>query len=516
MLLTLLVLSILPEHILFSGSNHILFLNNSQYSLIIAQRSTNNTIVCRGSSIYNLTFGENTFNNTLYNCTIYGVISSLHNAENNVINASGNYSFSFADNSSNVGIGYYLHVIVYDKNESDYGVARFVEILPRKIVEENPGLISMYVPMSRVIATANQFNYTLPRFGIQLNASINGSAYFPIEAKQIYKNRIINFNPYEYYTPYSGYDQVVQYYFNITKNILYKPAYIQPLFPFADIFPANKPVLLRFLIEFYNKSSNQFLIMSAPQSWPANVVAKYYNVSNGVFTYNAGFEKPGAYGFDTILNTPYDHENSTSPFYSVGISYCSPWGAAINESGYYPFVYPYLHSYYVFWITNSSCNFGPIISGSNIIINCLGAAVNENLTDFVISDAKNVTIENCKLYGNGINASNSEVKLINITFIAKNYSNIAVSLHNSNLTISNVSFEGYNYINVISGNLSIMGMENYGHLQTTVQNVSPATYTSSTTMPLRPYALVLFIALFAFGIIVSIIVFIFATLFLFD
>lgn len=435
-----------------SNASYILPFNAS---LVFEPGISNSIVACKNTSVFNVTFSSNTFNNTVENCSISGQIINREGAQNNLINDTFNASSISFEARSNIAVGHFFHLIVHNLT-GGRSVARFIEILPKQLVLHGPELIAMYVPITVAEKVAESFNYTLPRFGLQLNGSCNYSCYFPVESELIMPNGTINYNPYYYYTPYSGFDQVDSTYFNASKNVVYQPAYLEPSSILFDaILPAGKPVYWNFTIAIYNKSPNEFLFVNVPQSFTnGSVVATYYNVTNGTVSYDAGIQPPGTNYFDAIFNTPYDHENTTSEFYSVGLSYCSD-GQAIDKPGYYPFAYNTLHAAYVFWITNKSCNIGVQVGVNNVTINCKGGYVKENDTDFVVTDAKNVTIENCWLYGNGILASNSQLRLYNVSFVANSSDNFAIRLDNSELLMSNVSFSGFSVINANSSSLGI-------------------------------------------------------------
>ncbi|MGC9037602.1 MAG: hypothetical protein ACP5IK_02740 [Candidatus Micrarchaeia archaeon] len=472
------------------NSNQTVFLGSGNYSLAFSTNTYNCKVVCRQGSIINdVVFGNDTFNNTLQNCTVFGNVLSMHNAENNLLNVTGNYSLAFADNSSSIGIGHFFHLLVLNQT-GGYSVARFIEILPKRLVDVAPYLIAMYVPMSEVYAVAKQYNITLPSWGLQTNASSNGSTVFPIESELIYKGKVVNFNPYFYYTPYSGYDEISETTFNASSNVVYKPPYMAPSsIYFDEIFPAGKPVYWNFSVSIFNKSSNIFEMRNSPQSFPnGTIVATYHNITNGTVSYYAGIQKPGTYAFLGMFFTPYDHENTTSPFYSVGLAYCSDV-QTIHLSGYYPFVYNSLTAFHVFWRTDKPCNIGATIVESNVTINCKGGYANETKVDFVVENANNVTIENCRLYGNGIAATNSQVRILNTTFIATNSSSVAVVANNSAIIMRNVSFEGFSNLLNATGSLKIEKAPANSNASATgsISSISTSIAPTSTTAYAQPY-----------------------------
>ncbi len=438
-----------------SKSNQTVFLNNANYSVVFNSGVYNCKVVCDNAHIGSLVFGNNTFNNTLENCSLGGNVLSMHDAKNNLLNATGNYSLEFSDNSSSVAIGHFFHLLVLNST-GGLSLARFIEILPKQLVKVSPFLVSMATNISDVYSAARKINYTLPAWGLQINASSNGSTYFPVESELVFKNKRINFNPYLYYSPYSGYDEVSETTFNASENVVYKPPFIMPTSViFHEIFPANKPVFWNFSVTIFNKSENIFELRNTPQSFPnGTIVAVFHNLTNGTISYSPGIQKPGTYAFLGMFSSTYDHENTTSEFYSIGLSYCSNF-QLIRVPGYYPFVYNSLTSFYVFWRTNGSCNVGASITASNVTVNCRGGYAKENKTDFIVENARNVTIENCKLYGNGISAINSQVRILNTSFVATNESSRAVEANNSAISMYNVSFSGFSGLLNTTGDLEI-------------------------------------------------------------
>ncbi|MEM4072192.1 MAG: hypothetical protein QXZ38_01280 [Candidatus Micrarchaeaceae archaeon] len=423
-------------------------ISSTSPALVFESNATNNLVDCDGhgiSSTVAVIFGNNTYNNTVVNCSINGAIVSMHNAQNNLINVSGTYSLDFYGNGSNVGLGNFVHLLVYARG-TNFSVARFIQIMPKALMGMPCNLISMATTKSYLENCIKPFNYTLPRFGIYYpNTSSNGSSYFPVEAEQIYKNKIINFDPYVLYSPYLGYDMVSFTYFDATSQSTFRPTYIMPLIYPYEIFPAYRDMHINFTIIFHNYTRySKFRLLNGWQNDPNNTLAAtFYNLTNGTLSYDAGVLKPGFYQNILLLDTPYEHENSTTLEYSVGLSYCADNNPGIVESGYYPFAYNSLRDVNVFWFSSNQCSLGARISASNVTVNCMGGSINATEYDFEVYGSSNVTIENCVGYGRALYAYSSKVNLTNDTFIANSANQTAIVANLSTVSLHSVNFFGY-------------------------------------------------------------------------
>jgi hypothetical protein len=480
-----------------NGSSNTYIMNSSlscaNNTVIFGIGAHSNMLDCNSHTINSnstaILFLNNSFNNTLANCTINGYIMSMHNAQNNIVNSTGNYKLEFYDNTSNIALGNFFHLLLYGPG-GEYTVARFIQIMPNMLAEEAPYVVAMNINMADFISVAKAHNITLPRFGLFPNTSSNGSSYFMLESEQISKNKTINFNPYLYSTPYWGYDILGYTRFNISKNVVYKPTYIRPFIYQNEIFPVNKPIYWNYTIIFNNQTKTDKLrLLNGWQGDPnATVSATFYNVTSGNFTYEKGYQKPGLYEFIALLDTPYDHENSTTEAYSVGLSFCVGNGGSITSPGYYPFAYNSLNLTNVFWLTNKICPVGMSIGASNVSINCRNGFVKSTYMDFEASYQKNITIRNCTLYGNGILARSSNITVYNTTFIASNSTNRAIFANYSNIYMYGVKFvnftkpiESYNSIIQISNNTITTSSSNTTTSTIFTTKTSISTITPTTT-----------------------------------
>ncbi len=253
----LLFLSIFPAFVLASSAIYI-STNSSEYTLNSIAVSvnflpgtSNSTLFCTQSGYIKgmLVFANNTYNNTIENCTIDGTVLSMHNAQNNLINSSGKYSMLFLDNFSNIGIGSIFRFRAY--SSKNFTTGSFLQIFPDALFKT---LQMSYDGFTKqhILSDARIINYQLPRFGIYPNQSSNGNSNFVVEGEQVYKNRSINFNPYVIMTPYLGDDVLMISHFNATLGGALYPTWISPQTPSYAILPANKPVFRNFSIICHN------------------------------------------------------------------------------------------------------------------------------------------------------------------------------------------------------------------------------------------------------------------------
>lgn len=457
------------SQIIISSNFRTIFLNASIYSpndtVVFAANASNNTLDCRGFSISSsnvaVLFSNFSYNNTLLNCSINGAVLSLHGAMNNLINATGNYSLNFSDNSSNVALGNFFRLVLLSTNETNYTIGRFIQIMPKALALKAPYVVAMNIKMKDFLAAAESHNITLPRFGAYPNSSCNYSCNYKIESMQVYKNKKISFNPYYFDTPYWGYDILADATFNVTPNAsyTYKPTYIKPWIYQYEIFPQNKPVYWNYTIVFHSPTAwNKLRLLNGWQGDPnATLAAEFYNISSGLFSFKVGVQKPGVYEFIAILNDPFEHENSTTETYSVGLSFCGDNGT-ITKPGYYPFAYNTLRPISVFWFQNYACKTGINVGSSNVSIDCRGGYLNTKNVDVSINGYKNVSISNCFLYGNGINAVGAEINISNTTFISNSANDLGIYALNSQIEISNSRFIGYkNSILGLNSSITFIG-----------------------------------------------------------
>lgn len=467
-------------------------LHSDSSILSFAQGVENSTVICGNhtlSSPIPVLFWNETHNNTITNCTINGEVLSMHEAQNNLIRVNGSYALSFADNTSNIGIGYYFHLLVYAE-DNNFSVARFIQIMPKSLVDADPGLVSESIRPSDARHVAEEINYTLPRFGmyyptVATTNSSSGDSYFAVESEEVSKSGIRKFDPYTFYSPYLGYDEIAQTYFNATSGATYRPTYLQTRMITYSLLPAGTHVLLNFTIVFHNHTSySKLRLFDGWQLDPdARLLNTYYNLTNGTYSYDAGQLSLGIHAYILLLDTPYEHENSTSLAYGVGLAFCYEGTPGIGTPGYYPLVYNSLTEANVFWPSDRSCRIGARIQADNVTIDCRGGDINSSEVGLIVSASNYTTIENCRIRGNGVQLSHAMgAKLYNNIFVANNADEYAINAAYSQISSYNNSFEGYH--NPIITSNSTINNQTYASTIPYTIITTVATTTTAITVPI--------------------------------
>ena len=459
-----------------SNATYILHSNLSctnSYGIIFPAGTRSARVDCAGFEILGenaLLFGNDTFNNTVSNCTFDGIVYSAHNATNNLI-ASIGANPEFMDNSSMLRRGNYYHLAIYANNFTNTSIADFVQIFPYDLVAKAPYLISMGTSLLQAQAASARSNVTLPAFGVYPQENVNASRYFMVENQSLSENSTTTFGPYYLYSPYVSHDNTADNIFNASYGAHYYPTFIYPHpYPYV-IMPANKPVYWNFTIYSHmNTSSSTLRLLNGFQNDPnQTLAATLYNVGNGTLRYDIGLQSPGLHYFIGLLDTPYEHMNTTSITYSVGITYCSSVGVGILEPGYYPLAYGSVRPLRIFWLANGTCATAIPIYSDNVTVDCKNGTINSSQVGVRIENSRNVTIENCNLHGSGVNVSNSEqVQIINDRFYASNKTSYGIYNLNSQVGINSSQF--YNF----STNRTIISAQ------------QPAMQSKATTVPSKP------------------------------
>jgi hypothetical protein len=435
------------------GSNHLI---NANYcagaSVSFLAGTSNSSFYCgKNISLSSVVFGNNTYNNTLYNCTFSNaIVESLHNASNNLISPYGNYTFKFVDNISNIALGY-LFVFVPLNSSDRVGIQGFASVMPYNFAESNPSLsLSQQTSQAELINAALKEKYPIPRFGIyapgQVTSGVNVT--FKLETSQIYKNRTINYNPYWFICPYWGWDELTFKTFYIHSNIHFTPTLIYPNMEEDIQYPDNTNIFWNYTIIKYDNAPNMTLYF-----WKGYQVAPFgkvmhamYNVTNGTVSYDRGIQSLGVHETIAVLKSPeaMEHDNSTTETYGVGLSFCTDEIPPITLPGYYSLAYGSLHMLNTFTITNQTCATPLSIIANNVTIDCKNGTINSTKTSVLINEGTNITIENCNIYGNAFYIySSKNVKIINSNLYANTKNETAITAIYSSVIIKNVTFNGY-------------------------------------------------------------------------
>lgn len=472
----------------------------------------NSSFYCsRSDLVGNVTFGQNTYNNTLYNCTFSNSrILSLKNASNNLASPYGNYSLGFYGNRSNIAIGYFFNFV--SLNMSGFPAPEgFIGIFPYSIVLKNrvaAGLQNLNFSMIENIS--NVYGIPLPRFGVITPMGLGHlNTHFLLDVKQIYRNKVLSFNPYWIIVPFWGHDILSFKVFNITGNMNYTPTYIKPDMVEGAQLPDNTNVYWNYTIVKYSHAPNMTAYLwSGYQVDPnGNIIDIVHNVTNETIHFDRGIQTPGIYETIGVLKSPsaMEQDNSTTETYSIGISYCTQNEVPITNSGYYTLAYDSLHLLNTFTTSEITCENALTIYANNVTLDCNGGRINSTNQSIFGIGSDNLTIKDCNIHGNGLllkNAKNASIS--DSSFYANAFTNIAVNATQSSLRLSNVSFYGYSKANAIiskNSEITYSGTAFYNGTPTSENQTHTAVNTtnSTTTLPLyiNDSTVYLFVAAFA-------------------
>lgn len=478
------------------GSNSVQALPGTckSYSIVFSNSSYNNKLVCNagaGQDIYRVAFGANSYNNSIVNCTFGGaVITSMHDAENNLISPYGNYTLNFTDGSSNIAVGYYLTFVPRDASRAIVP-QYFASTSPYSLANLSIGRFNnQEITWNQVESIAAEHNYSLPRFGVNLPTNSSGAISFPVETEEISASGKKSFNPYWFICPDWGYDILSYAKLNITRNTNFTPLFIKPDYMANIQLPDKTNIYWNFTTANYSNSSDVLAIIFRGYQFGPNIsIAKA--VQNFTFrnlSYDAGMQKPGIYQFIGELRSTYGNSfvqsNSTTLNYAVGLAFCTQDQLPIEVPGYYSMAYSTLTKLDVFYPSNSICQNALTITGSNITIDCKGGEINSTNTSIIVQSADNVTLENCKIYGNSVYGSSASIDIVNSSLIADNASNVAFSGSFSQIRLYSTSVSGYEKYSTMQ-NSSIVSMSGTGHGEANTA-VTAAAHSSTTIQPAPP------------------------------
>lgn len=443
-----------------TGSCNIIFSTTQNYTL--GQNCTGSTLnvldgvsqaklyCAPGSSISAVVFGNNTYNNTLYNCTFADAkITSMKNARNNIISPYGSYNTSFFGNTSNLGIGYYF-TFVPKGPTGNYSLQGFSAVMPDQLVIFNPGVGgSQQTNYTDIVQDAEQHNYTLPRFGDYPPGPVFlGPKSFALEVYKVYKNHTYDYNPYFFISPFWGWDELTFKVFNITSNMNFTPTLVYPRMTENVQFPDNTSIYWNYTVVKYSNATNMtFYFWSGYQVSPVGrIMHIVHNVTSGNYNFDRGIQEPGIHETIAVLKSPEfkEHDNSTTETYGVGLAFCTQEEPPLFMSGYYTMAQKYLGLLNTFFPSNQTCTNALDIVNSNIIINCEGGTINSTNNTIYLMNGNNDEFENCNIKGNAINAlDSSNIRILNSTIMANNESNIPFVLNKSSLDLYSTKVYGY-------------------------------------------------------------------------
>lgn len=510
------------------ASNATFVMNNSQctaINIVFARGVANSRLECNNislSSRSNIIFSGLNNEDYLFNCSFNGAKIILGNDSFADIVSPLSTDFIPVYNGSNVSltVGYFLNISVFEPFGSNtvaaFGnrIAAFGYILPlfNNSIHINNTQLQMVPSFSTYISNLiSKLNKTM-QFGVygqnqteiytnfthKTYGNIFGYKKFMLPSYTLTNNGIIHYNPYAIEYSFLGYDQLVMYYLNITKNTNLMPVYIEPIYPKFNynIIPDNgqRNITIKWLVAvppqdlnwnfsayLYRYSTSIGFVSNPLNNSIQNGTSlvklllfpskNYSNYENGTYMFYLNYSTKIGIGLNSsiILLPGYIPgegnfiQDSTTPSFSYGLSFCSTFvnttsiNNYINKKGTYTMtnrLFPLSGAAPV--LVNASCYVGAYINGTNITINCNNGTIVDTHYAFIINKAKNVKLSKCNIYGDGILISNSTGISVYNTAIYPTAESSAygIDLYNS----SNVNFTGvkifkgfsYPYLNINS------------------------------------------------------------------
>ncbi len=364
--------------------------------------------------------------------------------------------------------------------------------------------------------TAIYFNFTRKRYG-----NIFGSKVFMVPAYSLTRNGMVNYNPYAIEYSFISYDQLVMYFLNITRNTNLTPVYIAPVYPKFNyyILPDNgkRNMTIKWLVAvppqdanwnfsayIYRYSTALGFVMNPLNTSIANgtYVEKLLSFpssnangsyANGTYVYYLSYRQKTGIGLNSSIilmpgRIPGEGkfiQDSTTPSFSYGLGFCSTQfnstriSSIIDVSGTYTMVsqlFPVSQTAPV--LVHAPCYIGAYITGKNITINCNNGTINALYYGFVISNATNVSLYGCRIFGNGIKISNStHVSITNTEIIPTNASSA------NGLSIYNSSHVYFADLKIFSGFSSPYTSVNSVNVSFYNSNISFKNETTTTIVP---------------------------------
>ncbi|MHB1830304.1 MAG: right-handed parallel beta-helix repeat-containing protein [Candidatus Micrarchaeaceae archaeon] len=281
---------------------------------------------------------------------------------------------------------------------------------------------------------------------------IEGWKTFPLPQYMISRNGTVNYNPYEIDYSFLAFDQLVTFRLNITGNLNLTPMYIQPIYPTFNwnIVPDNggRSITIKYLFavppQDLNWNFTAYLYRYDPTEFVVNPVAQgvgshsalyrafkfpdnsYSENSNGTLIFHINYTTPIAIGLNssimtaqgTILGLGSFVQDSTTPSFSFGLGYCAmPYNTSgypinyitVSKSGEYTMTGELLPlaASALPQLVNEACSTGIVISGNDIVINCDNGTINDTGQGIIIENSSNISLNYCRIHGNGIEINNS-------------------------------------------------------------------------------------------------------------
>lgn len=482
---------------------------NSSFTCAGAQLSSSSTV----------TF-ENGSSGRIYDCDLNGASIVMHNGSNARLIGSSNSSFNpvFMGGNSSIDVAYYLDVNVFEPfNHTSivpFGerIAAFGYVIPlmngsvklqntqlQMELSDSPGINATMSNLSKAVpfgiynqSESEMFNkavYSTPT-PLPYGASL-GARRFTVPSYTLTPEGRTDYNPYAVQYSFFAYDQLVMFRINVTGNMNLTPVYIEPIFPrfnFNNV-PDNgrNNITIRYLVAvppqdsawnftswLYRYNSNYRFTLNPLNSSIGGVAtlqrmldfpsSAYSQLQNGTMIYLLNYSTNLGLGLNssimllngTIPGVGSFVQDSTTPSFSLGLSYCSSvWDKLypytyVNHPGSYsmvsdlrPIAAPAIPE-----LVNSSCAVGLYVNGTGISIDCKGRTINDTREGIILNGSTNVSISNCRIVGNGLNITNStDVNVYNTSITpGRNASRYGIMIgDSSNIGFYNVSVaSGYN------------------------------------------------------------------------
>ncbi|MDE1822810.1 MAG: right-handed parallel beta-helix repeat-containing protein [Candidatus Micrarchaeota archaeon] len=384
----------------------------------------------------------------------------------------------FIGTNSSIDVGYYLDLNVFEPfNHSSidaFGerVAGFGYVIPlmNNSVKLNNTQLQMELSdgqeinntisnLSRIVpfgvynqSESEVYNNALYGPGAPLSyGTIVGTRRFIVPAYTLTGNGTRSYNPYAVEYSFLAYDQLVMFKVNVTRNMNITPIYIEPLFPrfnFNNI-PDNgkRNMTIWYLLAIppqdaawnftswvYRYNSNYRFTPNPLNTSIGDVAALWdifdfpsstptHDLQNGTRIYILNYSTDIGLGLNSsimllngvIPNVGSFIEDSTTPSFSFGLSYCSSvWNQSypytyVNHAGSYTMASDLmpLQAPAVPILVNSRCGVGLYLNGTDMAINCNGHTINDSREGIIINGSQRILISNCRIVGNGFNITNS-------------------------------------------------------------------------------------------------------------
>ncbi|MGC8648149.1 MAG: right-handed parallel beta-helix repeat-containing protein [Candidatus Micrarchaeia archaeon] len=400
--------------------------------------------------------------------------------------------------------------------------------------------ISEVVPFGVYNQSQTQINYSKQNLSF---GKVIGSKKFAVASYTVFDNRTVNYNPYKLVYSFFAYDQLIFFNLTINSDINLTPIYIQPLFPKFNFYTIPDNRTKNFTIKW--------LVAVPPQDYGWNFTTLLYRYTTNIaFTTNPIGAQLGpysslvkvlqvpnsSYSFVTVNGTRLYFINytsnlpvglnssitmtmgsgeknitylqdSTTPSFGHGVSFCATIvnSSIIVSTVQYPGYYDFVHELLPFdnnspVLVPQKCGIGLYVTGKNIYLNCNGGIINDQFMGIYFDGSRNVTINGCRIYGNGISFNNaSNISILNTVIAPNSYnSSFAIrSIDSSNIYFYNVSVgTGYaeNYQVENSTNIELSNISVQSKLPSTITTIAPVPAQSVNPAKIKEYDYLLYIA----------------------